>query len=750
MKEIGEEVSNYPMNRTIIWKSRTRSFQYYIIEEGFYPPKPYLAYTRMPNHYPIPDNYVVETTYGKNKKTVTCFINYYNEKPYYKIKFGQDESECVYSGLSPTAVANSYLKAYNKKVADKERIKNLNFQGPIPTSKIDGIHLFGLQLLQIKSVRDSMKMTRNVKPFSEITDRMQIIRNKNFSIDILTRFKNQVEQHFNLKDKVVVNELVFKVNDSRFRIVYQPKEDDEMSRQLAIIQIMDNNLISRSTYRALAAIIQELPREGAISKELHKINHIMNENIPIHSIELQSLSESGLDDGLEIHITDPEIIREVESLLGKGATRSIKDVLKFLIPSMIEKGILNYSESTLHIRISGDGRNVGHRVKHVMVTFTILNKMNIFNSDSHFALLIYPGAESYNTLKIALISLIADLDDIKTGFTDGDGHQWNIELYFSADWKFLSICLGHKAANCTNFCLWCSIDKSQNGILETNGERQDYWSISKNIEEINQNYKSIPGHKYPPLFPMIPIHNWVVDELHLMLRIFDRLWTLVLSELRSTRSFNDQVRQTITSEMCRIHVKFNFWENQETKTWQFTSLAGNDKLKVLQNFNLNVVFNPQRAAIIRELWDGFIDLYNDMRSLTISGDQFHQKARQWLKLFLTRSQGNINSPEFVRGLYRPTDLTPYIHVLVYHVPEFIDIHRNIGLLAFSCSGVEKKNHDHVLHFFQRTMKDGGSENQKSAIVEIMECENRFNFFYTHNTLTDFKKDTTINNYSDAE
>jgi hypothetical protein len=52
MKEIGEEFSNYPMNRTItIWKSRTRSFQYYIIEEGFYSPKPYLAYTRMPNHY---------------------------------------------------------------------------------------------------------------------------------------------------------------------------------------------------------------------------------------------------------------------------------------------------------------------------------------------------------------------------------------------------------------------------------------------------------------------------------------------------------------------------------------------------------------------------------------------------------------------------------------------------------------------------------------------------------------------------
>lgn len=261
---------------------------------------------------------------------------------------------------------------------------------------------------------------------------MQIKRNKNFGADILTSFKNQVENHFNLKDNVVINELVFKVNGSRFRIVYQPKEDDEISRQLAIIQVMDYNLISRSTYWTLAAIIQDLPRKGAISMRLHRINNIMNENIPIRSIEFQTLFEDGLDDGFDVHITDPEIIKETESLLGKGATRSIKDVLKFLIPSMIKKGILNYSESTLHIRISGDGRNVGRKVKHVMVTFTILNKMNIFNSDSHFALLIYPGAESYDTLKIALTLLIADLNDIKTGFTDENGYQWNIELYFSA------------------------------------------------------------------------------------------------------------------------------------------------------------------------------------------------------------------------------------------------------------------------------------------------------------------------------
>jgi len=99
----------------------------------------------------------------------------------------------------------------------------------------------------------------------------------------------------------------------------------------------------------------------------------------------------------------------------------------------------------------------------------------------------------------------------------------------------LSICLGHKAANSEDFCLWCSIKKAQNGILQINGIRQDNWTISKNIESLAINYTNTPGHIHKLLFSMIPIQNWVVDRLHLMLQIFDRLWTLIISELKSTK-----------------------------------------------------------------------------------------------------------------------------------------------------------------------------------------------------------------------
>ena len=76
-------------------------------------------------------------------------------------------------------------------------------------------------------------------------------------------------------------------------------------------------------------------------------------------------------------------------------------------------------------------------------------------------------------------------------------------------------------------------------------------------------------------------------------------------------------------------------------------------------------------------------------------------------MFLTPSQGNPNNPKtFTRGLYLPSQVTPYIHALVYHGWEFLEKHKRWGLKAFSCSAVEKKNHNQVLTFFCKTLKNG--------------------------------------------
>jgi hypothetical protein len=123
---------------------------------------------------------------------------------------------------------------------------------------------------------------------------------------------------------------------------------------------------------------------------------------------------------------------------------------------------------------------------------------------------------------------------------------------------------------------------------------------------------------------------------------------------------------------------------------------------------------------------------------------FQRNAQAWLDAFLTPSIGHPNRSGFIRGMYRIQDVTPYMHVLV---AEFLEIHHAFGLSAFSCFAVEKKNHMQICLYFQNTLKDGGHENsRKSAILEILEHENRQLYFSLNDTPDFFEKPKSYSIY----
>ena len=89
------------------------------------------------------------------------------------------------------------------------------------------------------------------------------------------------------------------------------------------------------------------------------------------------------------------------------------------------------------------------------------------------------------------------------------------------------------------------------------------------MSNIKINYNQINGHIKEPLFYMIPLKNWVCDELHIFLRITDRLWELMLSDLRRETE-NDEIWKTkILSEMQRLKISFHFW-NEKTLIIYYT------------------------------------------------------------------------------------------------------------------------------------------------------------------------------------
>ncbi|CAJ0829886.1 7835_t:CDS:2, partial [Entrophospora sp. SA101] len=277
----------------------------------------------------------------------------------------------------------------------------------------------------------------------------------------------------------------------------------------------------------------------------------------------------------------------------------------------------SHSDEFLYIRISGDGRNVGRKIKQVMITFALLNDHeNIFSPSNHYSLALYTGQEDYECLKNVLSPLIQELKDLKqNGFVDNFDKCWKVSLYISSDWKFLATILGFNAANSNYFCPWCNCNKSQQGKLNLN------WSISKKMEELSVNYdpknpKLHNGQIRQPLFSMIPLDHWVIDELHLMLRVIDHLLSLLFNEIKFTQSSNknysETLRKTVQEEMERIKVSFKFSLAENSKQWTYTSLM--------------------------ELWDGFAALYNNMCNSNYNPLLFQNDASLWIKKFLTKSQ----------------------------------------------------------------------------------------------------------------
>ena len=158
----------------------------------------------------------------------------------------------------------------------------------------------------------------------------------------------------------------------------------------------------------------------------------MNNKIKINTVAMPQYMD--INSSQSPDIFDPEVIEEVISSIGKGGSRSIKDILKFVVPNLIKREILNLQEPIISIRISGDGRNVRKKVKHVMITFAILEDIeNLHNPNYHYTVVLYPGIESYDSLNILTFSLQEELHELKEIGININGVNWVVNMYFNSD-----------------------------------------------------------------------------------------------------------------------------------------------------------------------------------------------------------------------------------------------------------------------------------------------------------------------------
>jgi len=96
-----------------------------------------------------------------------------------------------------------------------------------------------------------------------------------------------------------------------------------------------------------------------------------------------------------------------------------------------------------------------------------------------YSICLYIGKESYQSLQTVAKLFTSELNELQNnGFTDEQGNTWLVELFFSADWKFLALVKGFKSAIANNSCLYCECHKNERYDME------HVWTNSHNTKGI--------------------------------------------------------------------------------------------------------------------------------------------------------------------------------------------------------------------------------------------------------------------------
>ncbi|CAG8632812.1 7705_t:CDS:2 [Racocetra fulgida] len=166
---------------------------------------------------------------------------------------------------------------------------------------------------------------------------------------VFDQVKDCKENIFHNDDKVEIKQARFTVNNKPFEIHYGKfNQKDLEDLHLAVLKSLDKGKISREAYRSLARINQDLPRDGAISNTRQRLNEQMNNLIPLSliNIEQSAISELTID---QSHITDFNIVNNIVESVGKGDQCSIIDLLNFMIPEYIKRGLLIPNNTTIKL-----------------------------------------------------------------------------------------------------------------------------------------------------------------------------------------------------------------------------------------------------------------------------------------------------------------------------------------------------------------------------------------------------------------
>ncbi len=154
-------------------------------------------------------------------------------------------------------------------------------------------------------------------------------------------------------------------------------------------------------------------------------------------------------------------------------------------------------------------------------------------------------------------------------------------------------------------------------------------------------------------------------------------------------------------------VSFKIWVMPKTNNkLDWTSLSGNEKKKLLKTLPEKLRAHPypfiheNTRLMVADLWSDFASIYFDI--LTTSTEVTEELSNSLFTKFCKWIDDFVQVGIRGREGYGKGDITPYMHIVAYHLPYLLSFHS--GIKPFTGQGLEKVNDDLKNLYFKRCNK----------------------------------------------
>jgi hypothetical protein len=425
-----------------------------------------------------------------------------------------------------------------------------------------------------------------------------------------------------------------------------------------------------------------------------------------------------------------------------GVYFNVREKLRTIL-SLIHK---NLSENEIlvddfKLKFCVDGTNVGNHKTYLNINFSVINEgAKCKTASGHYILGIFSiDKEDYKTMNECLSIIFDELNTIND--IQIENQSIKIEKFLGGDLKALLTMAGINPAISTFGCLWCTcskdlyFDHSQEwSIIDQNKGARSHEEAKTIIEKNLKTPKEKKGYVFKAISHCFPFFRYIIDMLHLKLRITEKLNEYFFDHLdessNNERDYNDpndiNIKNPLVGKLndflvnvCKILrpivVTVNL-NNPLNNQYKLRDFKGGEQTrfyeKITEKNEMNMEANsidkmfPQlkKGSNIHALYKSFFDIYISVKKKQIESSEIKKRSSHWLQLYVeTYGRGKV---------------TPYMHAFAHHLHEFQSLYDDIN--SFNQEGHEKFNDLETKNYFNATNRSNKSINQ--LIHKFNRCE----------------------------